>query len=140
MKNQLSARKVLILAQPGVLRNSLVSFLNAMPEVRLVQCSSSLREASEFLAGQDINVVLIDMQGAGWDLSDILSKFRQTNSHMNCIVIASNPRSQEAVSRWGAYRVLQHGLLGQDLREAILTSETEFANVSSEFEYDPLIA
>jgi len=140
MNNQISVRKTLILAQPGILRNALVSFINAMPEVRLIQCCSTMREAFETAACQEIDVLLVDMQGAGWDLSDILAKIRKTNSRINCIVIASDPRSHEAVSRWGAYRVLQHGLLGQDLREAILTSETELLNDPTKLEFDQLIA
>ncbi len=114
--------KTFVLAKPGLMRNALKAFLQAVPEVELLYCDQKPEYLYQQIALSKQGTVVIDLNGDQQALEEVIKQIKITSPEMCCVVITDKAENQALAKQWGADQVLQHGLLDERLRNAIQSS------------------
>jgi DNA-binding NarL/FixJ family response regulator len=114
----------LIVAKPGLMRNSLLAFLRATPGVDVVALVDSTASALQLAHLLHPEVVLVDT-----DLSEdgVLAMVRQLQveqPRLRSIVLSESIQQQQQSLQAGARQALIKGFLDERLREAILNQSS----------------
>ena len=109
----------LVIAQPGPLRNSLLTLLSTLPEIEIVAEAKNL--ASLQHAGEELrpDLILIEAGAALHGLPEALQHFKQRWAHTRTIVLVETREHQEMAKAAGADVVLLKGFRATRLIEQI---------------------
>lgn len=109
----------LVIAQPGPLRNSLLTLLSTLPEIEIVAEAKNL--ASLQHAGEELrpDLILIEAGAALNSLPEALQHFKQRWTHTRTIVLVETRKHQEMAKAAGADVVLLKGFRATRLIEQI---------------------
>ncbi len=111
---------VLLIAQPGLLRNSLRAFLGGISEIKVVAQMDHLQASLEILGEIHPDVIVMDVDVKDPSMGSLIRQMRGEYPALNCIVLADNSEQQRQALNCGASHALVKGMLGAQLREAIL--------------------
>jgi DNA-binding NarL/FixJ family response regulator len=109
----------LVIAQPGPLRNSLLTLLSTMPEIEIVaevKNFAALQHAGEELQP---DLILIEAGATLNGLPEVLHHFKQRWKNTRTIVLVETTKHQETAAAAGADVVLLKGFRATRLIEQI---------------------
>lgn len=126
---------VALAAPAGLLHNSLITYLQAFPHLRIVRAATTLAALLD-AANAPIyaQVILLDAALAAGDLPKTLGDLRFRYPAAVFLVLVDSPQQQQTARRAGAQFVLLKGHLGDALRQAL----TEAAAVTGKMFNDDL--
>ena len=113
------ATLALVIAQPGPLRNSLLTLLSTLPEIEIVAEAknfTSLQHAGEELQP---DLILIEAGATLNGLPEALNQFKQRWTHTRTIVLVETREHEETAVAAGADVVLLKGFRATRLIEQI---------------------
>jgi DNA-binding NarL/FixJ family response regulator len=111
---------VLVVARPGLMRDSLVTFLTAMPEVRVVGASDNAPALLDMILADPADAIVVDVNLGQDAVLALLDGLRALPTPVRCIVLSDDPWQHESFLSAGADVVLVKGFLGDLLRRAVL--------------------
>ncbi len=115
--------RVIIVAKPGIMRNSLLSYLRAISNVQIVGLADQVDTALQCIREDQPQLVIIDS-----DLSEdrVIGLVEQINAEPRApkiIVLVDSLRQQERCLRIGVQHALLKGFLDKQLEQAIRFGE-----------------
>jgi len=113
------ATLALVIAQPGPLRNSLLTLLSTLPEIEIVAEAKTLTSLQH--AGEELqpDLILIEAGPALNGLPEALHHFKQRWTHTRTIVLVETREHEETAVAAGADVVLLKGFRATRLIEQI---------------------
>ena len=111
---------ILVVAKPGVMRNSLVSYLRAIPNVSSVLLADTAAAALPMIREIALGLVVMDTDISESDVVTLVKRVHTERPALAAIVLADSVRQQRLCMNHGARRVLLKGLLDEQLRRAVL--------------------
>lgn len=119
--NQSSATiRAILIARPGILRNSLLAFLRAMPQVEIAALAEHPDPAFAILREHQPEVTIVDVDIAEDQVCALVRQVRAEQPPIKFIALVASLRQQALMLRVGAHYALLKGFLDDDLRQAIL--------------------
>lgn len=109
---------VLLVAEPGIMHQSLYSILQSFPGALIAQASGALT-AYDHLQDQAVDALVI---GANLPLAErvaLLERVRKQFSPLRCVVLTTTTRNHELLREAGADAVLLQDCTPQDIRAAL---------------------
>ncbi len=115
--------RVLIAAKPGIMRNSLLSYLRTISDVQIVGLADEIETALESIRQDKPQLVIIDS-----DLSEehVIGLVKQINAEPftpQTIVLVNSLLQKERCLRAGAHHALLKGFLDKQLEQAVRFGE-----------------
>jgi len=115
--NRVSA---LVVAKPGLMRNSLLAFLRATPGVDIVALVDNSKAAIQLARALRPAVLLVDTNLAENGVLGMLRQLRIEQPALRSIVLSESIAEQQQSIQAGADQALVKGFLDERLREAVL--------------------
>ena len=109
---------VLMIAPPGMMRDSLCSLLSSIPAVSIVGFLSFEDQIPQSLVALYPDIVLMDCTGKAHNLETI-RRIKVWNPDQYCLVIAGNSHEARLAYLYGADEVLTHGYTGFQFKAAL---------------------
>jgi DNA-binding NarL/FixJ family response regulator len=119
---------VLIAAPDGIMGSSLRTFLQTIPEVRVVAFVSTSLESLQAVVRHRPNLLILDLDVVGGDFERFsallvyLHQSRTVADQARCLVLVNSPAQQQRVLDEGADEALLKGALNEELRLRIADS------------------
>jgi DNA-binding NarL/FixJ family response regulator len=110
----------LVVAKPGLMRNSLLAFLRATPGVDVVALVDSTTAALLLARNLFPDVVLVDTNLSEDGVLSMVRQLQLERPHLRSIVLAESVHQQQQALLAGASQALVKGFLGERLRDAVL--------------------
>ncbi|CAG0946867.1 hypothetical protein ANRL1_03373 [Anaerolineae bacterium] len=113
----------LIASKPGIMRNSLVSYLRSMARIEPIFVADDSAAAWQIAGTHALDLVIVD---ADWDESRVVAfvqRIVQVQVSIKLIVLVESVQQQQLFLRHGAHHALLKGLLNEQLRAAILSEQ-----------------
>jgi DNA-binding NarL/FixJ family response regulator len=111
---------VIVVARPGLMRDSLVSFLEAIPEVDAVQVTEHPFALLDQVHRDAPNTIIVDANLGQGQVVALLRRLRVADAKTRCIVLSDHVWQHDPFLSAGADAVLVKGFLGEPLRRAVL--------------------
>jgi DNA-binding NarL/FixJ family response regulator len=121
-KNRIST---LIVAKPGLMRNSLLAFLRATPGVDVVALVDSTAGGLHLARLLRPEVVVVDTDLAEDGVLAMVQQLRTEQPRLRSIVLVENLLQQQQSLQAGAKHALVKGFLDERLREAVWDWQSE---------------
>ena len=115
-----SSIEVVVAARPGLMRESLVAFLAAMPDVRVKHVSDDAPILLDLLRQDPPHAIVMDVNLGQDTVLALLPRLRATSMPVRCIVLTDDVWQHGTFLSAGAYAVLVKGFLDESLRQAVL--------------------
>jgi DNA-binding NarL/FixJ family response regulator len=112
-------RRICLLARPASMRKALVAYLRSFPEVEVTHHSDEPDAVLAWVSEQGADVLVTYDELCEWDLNAYLEQIRAYEPQIHCVVIVPELNLQTGQLTLGANRVLQRGLLDDNLRAAV---------------------
>jgi DNA-binding NarL/FixJ family response regulator len=121
MRNMDNKRvSTLVVAKPGLMRNSLLAFLRATPGVDIVALVDNATTALQMARILRPAVLLVDTNLAENDVLVMIRELRAEQPAVRSIVLSESIQEQQQSLQVGASHALIKGFLDDRLRQAIL--------------------
>lgn len=111
---------VTVAARPGLMRESLVAFLAAMPEVCVAHVLDDVPTLLDRLEEEMPDAVIVDVNLGQDTVLAVLQRLRVPSTQARCVVLSDDVWQHNAFLSAGADAVLVKGFLGESLRRAVL--------------------
>ena len=119
--NQSSATiRAILIARPGILRNSLLAFFRAMPQVQIAALAEHPDPAFAMLREHTPDVTIVDVDIAEDRVCALVRQICAEQRPIKFIALVASLRQQALMLSVGANYALLKGFLDDDLRQAIL--------------------
>lgn len=115
----MSKRAVMILANPGPLREGLHALMFAMPQIGSITEVSDLQAALGTTNEQFPSLVILDAELTRGDVLDAIRLIRATWSQARCIFLANDVRQQAEAESAGVDAVLLKGVSPASITETV---------------------
>jgi DNA-binding NarL/FixJ family response regulator len=109
-----------VVAKPGLMRNSLLAFLRATPGVDIVALVDNTATALQIARRLQPTVLLVDTDLAENGVLGIVCQLHAEQPALRSIVLSGNIQEQQRLLQAGASQALLKGFLDERLRQAIL--------------------
>ncbi len=125
---------IVVAAKPGVMRNSLLSYLRTIPNAQVIAVVGSALIALDTIREWQPSLVVVDSDLTEWEMETLLRQLQGELPHIKSIALVESIRQQQVCLAAGANVALLKGFLDEQLRQAVLTQAHAHAvqNVSSE--------
>ena len=110
---------VLIIAQPGMLRESLSSLLGTMPEIEVVSATNDLDSAIEFVSLRQSMICIMDFSNQGDDKEQKIDQLKSIRLEMKIILLVDTVEAKEEAETHGFDNVVIKGSSVQLLTKII---------------------
>ena len=110
---------VLIIAQPGILRESLSSLLATMPEIDLVSVTNDLDSAFEFVSMRQSMICIMDFSNQVDNKEHKLDQLKSIRQEKKAIVLVDTVQAKEMAEAHGFDKVVIKGSSVQQLTNTI---------------------
>ena len=110
---------VLIIAQPGMLRDSLSSLLSIMPEINVVSSTNDLESAFEFMSKHQPMICIMDIPNQGNDKEQKIDQLKSIRLEMKTILLVDTIEAKEEAETHGFDKVVIKGSSVQQLTKTI---------------------
>ena len=110
---------VLIIARPGVLRESLSALLATMPEINVVSSTNDLDSANEFVSKRQPMICIMDISNQGDDKEQKIDQFKSIWPEMITIVLVDTVEAKDVAEAHGFDKVVIKGSTVQQLTKTI---------------------
>jgi DNA-binding NarL/FixJ family response regulator len=97
---------VLIIAQPGMLRESLSSLLGTMPEIDVVSVTNDLDSAFEFVSMNQPMICIMDFSNQVDDMEQKIDQLKSIRLEMKIILLVDTVEAKEEAETNGFDRVV----------------------------------
>jgi len=122
MRNMDNKRvSTLVVAKPGLMRNSLLAFLRATPDVDIVALVDNATTALQMARTLRPAVLLVDTNLAENGVFGMVRELRAEQPAVRSIVLSESIQEQQQLLQAGASHALIKGFLDERLRQAILS-------------------
>ena len=110
---------VLIIAQPGILRESLSSLLATMPDIDVVSVTNDLDSAFEFVSMTQPMICIIDFSNQVDDMEQKIDQLKSIRLEMKTILLVDTVEAKEEAETHGFDKVVIKGSSVQQLTKTI---------------------
>ena len=110
---------VLIIARPGVLRESLSALLATMPEINVVSATNDLDSAIEFVSLRQSMICIMDFSNQGDDKEQKIDQLKSNLSKTKIILLVDTVEAKEEAETHGFDKVVIKGSSVQQLTKTI---------------------
>ncbi len=110
---------VLIIARPGVLRESLSALLATMPEINVVSATNDLDSAYEFVSRLQPTICIMNFSNQGDDKEQKINQLKSILPEMKTIVLVDTVEAKEMAETHGFNKVVIKGSSVQQLTKTI---------------------
>jgi DNA-binding NarL/FixJ family response regulator len=111
---------VLVAARPGILRNSLLSYLRALASVQAILIADDAATALQMVRADKPRLVVLDCDLSEDRVLDLIQRMLAEGLEAKSIVLAGSIQQQQLCLAKGATHALLKGLLDAPLKEAVL--------------------
>jgi DNA-binding NarL/FixJ family response regulator len=116
---------VAIVAQPGIMRNSLLSYLRAIPDIQDVLVADDARGALRIAREQKPSLVIVDSDLAEEEMLNLVQRVAAEFPEMKIVALVESLRQKQRSLNIGASHALLKGFLDEQLRKVILDGPEE---------------
>lgn len=120
MENTKTVR-VMIAAKPGIMRNSLLSYLRTIANVQIVALADSAEAALRIINEIQPQLVVVDSDLSEERVLSLIQKINDRQPKLKMIVLVDSIRQQERCLKLGVQHVLLKGFLDEQLCSAVLS-------------------
>lgn len=113
--------RILVAARPGPMRNALLSFLMAIPNVQIAGLADGADTVKEKLSHCAVDALIVDADLGEALLLELLRECQTQPTILRCVFLVENRRQQAAFQAAGASHTLLKGFLDDRLRQIIET-------------------
>ncbi len=117
MVNSDNRTRIVVIAEPGLLCNSLVAFLRAETQINVTAIVSDPIKTFESVLGLQPNVIIVDMHVQG--ALALITQLSHLSQKIRIIALSNNAQERLSCSQAGADEVFIQGFL-DGLTEAVL--------------------
>jgi DNA-binding NarL/FixJ family response regulator len=117
MENQIN---ILIVSKPGIMRDSLVSFLRALSDVQTIWIAGDTATAWQMHLDHPVDTIVMDSNLSESEMLELLQRVRAHQPAANVITLVESIRQQQQCLAAGARHALLKGFLNEQLRDAVL--------------------
>ena len=110
---------VLIIAQPGILRESLSSLLGTMPEINVVSTTNDLDSAIEFVSEHQPMICIMDFSNQVDDKEQKIDQLKSILPEKKTILLVDTVEAKEEAETHGFDKVVINGSSVQQLTKTI---------------------
>jgi DNA-binding NarL/FixJ family response regulator len=112
-------KPVVIVAQPGRVRDGLQALLMAIPQIKIVGLANDVESALNIATdcAPDLVLLGIDLQNGGY--GTVLGQIRARWPHARCLILADTVQQRRAAQSAGADDVLLRGFATPKLFESV---------------------
>ena len=118
---------IIVAARPGILRNSLLSYLRALPGVQAISLADDTAIALQMVREDKPRLIVLDSDLTEDGVLDLIQRMLAEELNVKSIVLAESIRQQQLCLAKGATYALLKGFLDAPLKEAVL-SEMEITD------------
>jgi len=117
-----TAKPILIIAKPGLMRNSLVSYLRAFIPHQSILVTGDLTKTLQMIKATNPQLVLVDSDLTEHEMVSIIQHLRAEQPTARTIALVESLEQQELCLAIGATHALLKGFLDEQLQAAVLQS------------------
>jgi DNA-binding NarL/FixJ family response regulator len=110
---------VLIIARPGMLRDSLSALFGTMPEIKMVSATNDLDSAFEFVSKRQPMICIMDFSNQGEDKEQKIDHLKSIWPEMKTLVLVDTVEAKEVAEAHGFDKVVIKGSSVQQLTKII---------------------
>jgi DNA-binding NarL/FixJ family response regulator len=112
-------RIVLIVSKPGIMRDSLVSYLRALPLLYPINIADDTNTASQMIREHQPDLMIVDSDLEAHEMLNLLQRTIVEHPAIHVIALVENLQQQQMCITLGARSALLKGFLDEQLSEAI---------------------
>lgn len=113
---------VIVVMEPGLLRNAMLAFLTSHPALSVVALLFDAGQALDSLRIVRADALVVDVRQTGPAVLELFQQVHQAFPAVNCVALADSPRQQAVLEQAGASHVLLRGMLESRLLDVLLAS------------------
>lgn len=113
----------LIASKPGIMRNSLVSYLRSLARVEPIFITDDSAAAWQIVGTHALNLVIVDADLDENQVIALVQRIVRVQVSIKLIVLVESVQQQQLFLHHGAHHALLKGLLNEQLRAAILSEQ-----------------
>lgn len=111
---------VMIAAKPGIMRNSLQSYLRTIPNLHDITVADDAIVAFQIICAQSPHVMIVDADLSESEMLGLVHQARREKPQMQIVALVDNMRQRQLCLSAGANHALLKGFLDEQLRQAVL--------------------
>ncbi|MFL7839361.1 MAG: response regulator, partial [Candidatus Promineifilaceae bacterium] len=116
--------RVLLVSEPGIMHNTLVSILQTIPDAIIAEVNGAL-SALDFFEREKVDAVIIDANIPQSERVALITRIRRLFPHVRSIVLTATERNHRALVDAGVDKVLLQNCLRQDIEAAVFANGFE---------------
>ncbi len=120
MENTKTVR-VMIAAKPGIMRNSLLSYLRTISNVQIIALADDAEAALRIIHETQPQILVVDSDLSEERVLSLIQKINAGQAKLKMIVLVDSIRQQERCLNLGVRHVLLKGFLDEQLCNAVLS-------------------
>lgn len=113
---------VMIAAKPGIMRNSLQSYLRTIPNLHDIALADDATSAMQMVCAQNPRVLIVDADLSEAELLGLVQQARHEKPQLRIVALVDNMRQRDLCLSAGANHALLKGFLDDQLRQAVLNN------------------
>ena len=113
-------QSIVIAARPGVMRNALVAFLNAIPQVAILAVVDTCSTALDTVRRESPAVLVVDVDLSADAVTDLVHCIAGEMPGVTIVALVGTMLQQRMLQTAGAHFALLKGYLNDQLRQAVL--------------------
>ncbi|MBI5304392.1 MAG: response regulator transcription factor [Chloroflexi bacterium] len=117
---------VLVAAKPGIMRNSLQSYLRTIPHIHDIVLADDALAAFHVICSHKLTLVIVDADLSESEMLGLVYQARTEKPHIQIVALVENMRQRQLCLSAGANHALLKGFLDEQLRQAILSDLESF--------------
>jgi response regulator of citrate/malate metabolism len=110
-------KTILILGEPGSLRESIQAFVASMIQVKTILLGVDVPSTLEMLQKNEIHLLIIDMNNSKDKVLELLQEVKSANVSTQCLVLADDLRSKADVLDVGVADAILKGFASHKMAE-----------------------
>jgi DNA-binding NarL/FixJ family response regulator len=117
--------QILIAARPGIMRNSLLAYIRAIPRVRAIEVADDADSALRTIQASPPKLVIVDADLNERDMLLLVRWVCAEQPKTKLILLVESIRQQDKSLALGAHFALLKGFLDKPLRDAVVQAMGE---------------
>ncbi len=116
---------VMIAAKPGIMRNSLQSYLRTIPNLHDITLADDAIAAFQLVCATSPSVMIVDADLSESEMLGLVYQARKEKPQMQIVALVDSMRQRELCLSAGANHALLKGFLDEQLRRAVLNETSK---------------
>ncbi len=114
----------LIASKPGIMRNSLLSYLRSMARIEPIFIADDCAAAWQIASARALDLVIVDADLNEPEMTALVQRIGQEKNSIKLIALVESVHQQQLILHYGAHHALLKGFLNEQLRAAILSEKS----------------